>query len=165
MCLVWGFAWSRGVPGPGGVHGPRGVCLVWGGLCLVLGGSWWRHSPRRLLLRAVRILLECILVLFMSLLSSFVYNSFKRITLYYLLINHQSTRYILGNLGLKCFNDEVSLSFSCTQGYLLDILNSPWPRSFFIESPACDDSTALLAQIEARPQACTRGIRRYVINQ
>ena len=26
------------------------------------GGAWWRHLPGRLLLRAVRILLECILV-------------------------------------------------------------------------------------------------------
>ena len=39
-----GSAWSQG-----GVPGPR-------------GGAWWRHPPERLLLRAVRILLECILV-------------------------------------------------------------------------------------------------------
>ena len=39
-----------------------GVCLsTGGGVCLVPGGAWWRH-PVRLLLRAVRILLECILV-------------------------------------------------------------------------------------------------------
>ena len=83
-CLVlMGCAWSRGeVPGPGG-SGPRwgvpglgesgqgGVCLVQGvwswGVCLVggagsWGGAWWR-PPRWLLLRVVRILLECILVL------------------------------------------------------------------------------------------------------
>ena len=63
----WGVPGSRGVPGPGG-----GGCLVPGGLpgprgCLVLGGwvrSWGVHGgdPPRLLLRAVRILLECILV-------------------------------------------------------------------------------------------------------
>ena len=44
----WGGAWSRGYA-PGG-------CLVQG-----LGGARWR-PPGRLLLRAVRILLECILV-------------------------------------------------------------------------------------------------------
>ena len=47
-------AWSGGVPGLGGVPGPGGVCS-WGGWCLV-------ENPLRLLLRAVRILLECILV-------------------------------------------------------------------------------------------------------
>ena len=74
-------AWSREVPGPGVVPGPGG--LVWGvpgpggGLvrgvsgprgCL-LGGSALRRGcgdlppeSRRLLLRTVRILLECILV-------------------------------------------------------------------------------------------------------
>ena len=46
MCLSTG-----GVPGLGG--------LVPGGACL--GGAWWR-PPRQPLLRAVRILLECILV-------------------------------------------------------------------------------------------------------
>ena len=47
--LVLGGAWSRGR----GVPGPTGVCS--GGVA----GSWWRWA----LLRAVRILLECILVL------------------------------------------------------------------------------------------------------
>ena len=42
----------------------RGVCSLAG--CLVRGvpgpgGSWWRTPPGRLLLRAVRILLKCIL--------------------------------------------------------------------------------------------------------
>ena len=36
------------------VHGEGG--------CLLPGAGWWRPPPRRLLLRAVRILLECILV-------------------------------------------------------------------------------------------------------
>ena len=141
--------------------------LVWGGGCAWSGGVLVETPPHQdgYCCGRYASYWNAFLSLLMPLLSSFVYNSFKRFTLYYLLINHQSTRYILGNLGLKCFNDEVSLSFSCTQGYLLDILNSPWPRSFFIESPACDDSTTLLAQIEARPQACTRGIRRYVINE
>ena len=45
----------EGVPGPGeGLSAPGG--------CLARGGAWWR-PPRGLLLRAVRILLECILVL------------------------------------------------------------------------------------------------------
>ena len=44
-----------GMPAPGGVPAPRGWCLLW-------GGAWWR-PPRWLLLWAVRILLECILVL------------------------------------------------------------------------------------------------------
>ena len=43
VCLSTG-----GVPAPGGVPGR--------------GGAWWRHPPGRPLLRAVRILLECILV-------------------------------------------------------------------------------------------------------
>ena len=47
---------SRGVPGPGGVPG-LGASAPGGG---VLGGD--HHPPGRLLLRAVRILLECILV-------------------------------------------------------------------------------------------------------
>ena len=66
---------SRRVPAPGGVPGPGGVwsrecllqggawswgCLLWGGVPAP-GGAWWR-PPRRLLLQAVRILLECILV-------------------------------------------------------------------------------------------------------
>ena len=72
-----GGIWSRGVSGPrrclvgGGLPGPGG-CLVWGvpgprgegclvpGGCLVLGGV--ETPPGRLLLRAVRILLEFILV-------------------------------------------------------------------------------------------------------
>ena len=45
----WGGTWSQGR----GVPGPIGVCS--GGVA----GSWWRRA----LLRAVRILLECILVL------------------------------------------------------------------------------------------------------
>ena len=53
-----GCALGRGVPGPGGSV-PGGVCLVWG--VPGPGGAWWR-PPRRLLLWAVRILLECILV-------------------------------------------------------------------------------------------------------
>ena len=51
-----------------------GVCLSTGGWCMVPGGCAWSRGvhgpggvpggdPRRLLLRAVRILLECILVL------------------------------------------------------------------------------------------------------
>ena len=54
---------SRGVPGPGGsvcsrggLPGPGG-CLLWGEGCLV------ETPPDGLLLQAVRILLECILVL------------------------------------------------------------------------------------------------------
>ena len=54
-CLVLGGACSGGVPGPGG-------CLLWG-VPAPRGCAWWR-SPGRLLPRAVRILLECILVLF-----------------------------------------------------------------------------------------------------
>ena len=73
------FCPQRGVPAPGG-SGPGG-CLVQGGACSRGGGVWsWGGSPgphprgklrgirsspprpRRLLLRAVRILLECILV-------------------------------------------------------------------------------------------------------
>ena len=51
-----GCAWSGGVPGPGG-SGPGAVPGPG-------GGAWWRPPPGRLLLRAVRILLECILVFF-----------------------------------------------------------------------------------------------------
>ena len=47
-----GLLQGRGVPGQGG--------LLLGGVPGP-GGAWWR-PPRRLLLRAVRILLECILV-------------------------------------------------------------------------------------------------------
>ena len=71
-----GGAWSRGVcswrgvPAPGWVSAPGGGCLVpggggaWskGGGCLLPGGGAWWRPPRRLLLRAVCILLECILV-------------------------------------------------------------------------------------------------------
>ena len=69
FCSQGGGAWSRGIC-PGGVC--SGGCLVLGGLCsgggcLVLGGllpgECLLETPqRRLLLRAVRILLECILV-------------------------------------------------------------------------------------------------------
>ena len=60
-CLVWG------VPGPGGcllqgVPAPGGCLLVGGGSGP--GGAWWRPPPRRPLLWAVHILLECILVYF-----------------------------------------------------------------------------------------------------
>ena len=52
-----GGAWFREVPAPRGVgvHGPGGPAP--GG-----GVAWWRHPLQRLLQRAVRILLECILV-------------------------------------------------------------------------------------------------------
>ena len=50
---VGGGACSQGVPGLGDAWS-RGVCLVLGGGCLV-------ETPRGLLLRAVHILLECIL--------------------------------------------------------------------------------------------------------
>ena len=58
--LVWGQSglggvWSQGVSGwGGGVWSSGGVCSS--------GGAWWRNPPGRLLLRAGRILLECILV-------------------------------------------------------------------------------------------------------
>ena len=58
----WGVL-LLGVPGPGDARSggvcSRGVC-TWG--ACFQGGAWWRPPPRRLLLRAVRILLECILV-------------------------------------------------------------------------------------------------------
>ena len=76
-----GGAWSGGVHGPRGVPGPEGGgawsrvgTWSWGGWCMVPGGgawsqggvwSWGVHGgdpPGRLLLPAVRILLECILV-------------------------------------------------------------------------------------------------------
>ena len=62
-CLLPGGAWSQGGLLPGGclfrgVPGPRGTC-AWG--VSAPGGAWWR-PPERLLLRVVRILLECILV-------------------------------------------------------------------------------------------------------
>ena len=43
-CLVWGGAWSGGLPSPGGLPGPGGVCSRRGGRvpglggCLLLGG-------------------------------------------------------------------------------------------------------------------------------
>ena len=70
-----GGAWSRGEGASSrgvGVHGPRGG--GWGassGGCMVMGGAWSQgvHGPGAsgdppgwLLLRAVRFLLECILV-------------------------------------------------------------------------------------------------------
>ena len=74
-CLAaWEGCAIQGVPGRGGLlgRGLVGGCLVMGGLlpggCLVGGGSaprwgaWWR-PPGRQLLWAVRIQLECILVL------------------------------------------------------------------------------------------------------
>ena len=59
-CMVWGGAWfggGEGVHGPGGVWsgGVHGAGVHGPGGCLV-------ETPRRLLLRAARILLECILV-------------------------------------------------------------------------------------------------------
>ena len=70
-CLVQGGAWSRGCLVPGGAwsRGPGlwggsglGGALSQGGL--VLGaGCLVKTPPGRLLLQAVRILLECILVL------------------------------------------------------------------------------------------------------
>ena len=57
-----GGAWSGGMPGLGGAW--SGGCLVQGG-GLVPGGARWRSPPPatvRLLLWALRILLECILV-------------------------------------------------------------------------------------------------------
>ena len=69
-CLLLGGAWSWGVPGPGSawsrerVPGPEGLVQegAWSWGTCSWGGAWWR--PPRLLLRAVRILLECILVNF-----------------------------------------------------------------------------------------------------
>ena len=60
VCLVWG------VPGTGGVHGPR-------------RGAWWR-PPGWLLLRVVCILLECILVTIKNLKNfiAFTDASFER---------------------------------------------------------------------------------------
>ena len=64
---VWsrGGACFRGVPAPGGacsweVPTPGGGSVPGG--YLLQGGAWWRPPPGRLLLQAVRILLECILV-------------------------------------------------------------------------------------------------------
>ena len=55
-----GGTWSWGVPGPGRVSALGDVCSSRGACSQ--GGAWWR-PPGRLLLRAVRILLECTLVL------------------------------------------------------------------------------------------------------
>ena len=80
-CLVWGVpglggAWSGGVPGPGGAWSggiyswrgawsrgdicSRGGAWSWGVPCLGVPSG---ETPGRPLLRAVRILLQCILVL------------------------------------------------------------------------------------------------------
>ena len=79
-----GGACSWGVPAPGeGVW--SGGCLLWG--CLVRGvpaprggacsgGVPGEDPPRRLLLRAVRILLECILVLAFKIMHFLNYGSF-----------------------------------------------------------------------------------------
>ena len=61
VILLTGGVWSQGgVSGPRGLSGPGGSASRG---CLVLGGAWWR-PPGRPLLRAVCILLECILVQF-----------------------------------------------------------------------------------------------------
>ena len=61
VILFTGGALSGGVvPGPGGYLLPGGCLVRRGGL--LRRGAWWRPPPGRLLLRAVRILLECILV-------------------------------------------------------------------------------------------------------
>ena len=56
---------GRGVPVPGGGSAPGGCLLPWGVCsgagCLLWGGCLFR-GKRRLLLRTVRILMECILV-------------------------------------------------------------------------------------------------------
>ena len=61
-CLLpGGGVWSRGGPAPGGRGGlVPGGCLLRGGACS--GGAPGGDPPRWLLLRVVRILLECILV-------------------------------------------------------------------------------------------------------
>ena len=68
FCSQWGVS-APGGSAPGGV---RGKVCSWGGVCskggcLVPGGAWSQgvpagDAPGRLLLQAVRILLECILV-------------------------------------------------------------------------------------------------------
>ena len=70
ILFTGGVAWSRGVPGPGGlllggVPGPQGGSAPRG--VPGPGGAWGGAGgdpppPGRPLLRAVRILLECILV-------------------------------------------------------------------------------------------------------
>ena len=55
-----------GVCGEGGVHGEGGACVAKGGACVVKGRCAWYvplpHEIRPVIARAVRILLECILV-------------------------------------------------------------------------------------------------------
>ena len=56
-CSQWGLLWRGG----GACSRERGCLLPEG------GGAWWRHTtptPGQLLLRAVSILLECMLVQF-----------------------------------------------------------------------------------------------------
>ena len=68
VCLSTGVAWFwGGVPGPGGVFAPRGLPGPSGvpGPGELVSQHALRQTPppeRRLLLRTVRILLECILV-------------------------------------------------------------------------------------------------------
>ena len=72
-----GHAWQRGACVAKGVHGEggwhvwqRGVCVAKGGACVVKGGMHGKsggvvctpHEIRPVIARAVRILLECILV-------------------------------------------------------------------------------------------------------
>ena len=75
--LLQGFAWllpgglcgcsqEGGVHGEGGMHG-EGACMVKGGKCGKGGGVWRKGGAcvaeiRPVIARAVRILLECILV-------------------------------------------------------------------------------------------------------
>ena len=96
---------TGGVPAPGegsgsGVGACSGGCLLWGCLvpgrylfwgvpaprgCLLPGVAWWR-PPRKLLLRAVRILLECILV-FYSITALFL-KDFFFVTMIYLRLSN-----------------------------------------------------------------------------
>ena len=77
-CVWWGVCMAGGIHGRGGMHGRghvwQGACMA-GGVCMargacVAGGHAWhtRPPPREILRdtvneRAVRILLECILVI------------------------------------------------------------------------------------------------------
>ena len=111
-CLLRGVSAPRGCLLPGGVSAPRG-CLLLGGVsapggqCLLLGGVCsqgvshhaLRQTPppreRRLLLRTVRVLLECILVY--SLVSRF--SQLKRISIvfeFYLILPNQQHFYFQG---------------------------------------------------------------------
>ena len=107
VCLVSGGAWSGGgfwswgVCSPGGAWSQGGVpglegALSWGGVpgpgvpgpggSAPEGGAWWRPAPGRPLLRAVRILLECIIVTFIFKVYvglQFQSGSFISITGYY----------------------------------------------------------------------------------